>query len=208
MPTVTPGKSDESLITASRQTTRKDDQEKARAIDMTHYDFTLKFALPQQDLDPEGFVEQLFADGCDDALIGIGQHGRLALDFTREASSAGEAVLSALTDVQRIVPGARLIEASPDFVGLTDIANILGFSRQNMRKLLVKSGPTFPLPVHDGKPAIWHLARILDWFAIEKGRDLDAALHEVSRVTMQCNLVKDSAGIDDSVRDRLKALVA
>jgi len=208
MPTVTPDKSEESLITASRQTTRKDDQEKARAIDMTHYDFTLKFALPQQDLDPEGFVEQLFADGCDDALIGIGQHGRLALDFTREASSAGEAVLSALTDVQRIVPGARLIEASPDFVGLTDIANILGFSRQNMRKLLVKSGPTFPLPVHDGKPAIWHLATILDWFAIEKGRDLDAALHEVSRVTMQCNLVKDSAGIDDSVRDRLKALVA
>ena len=142
-----------------------------------------------KDTKPEGFVEQLFADGCDDALIGIGQHGRLALDFTREASSAGEAVLSALTDVQRIVPGARLIEASPDFVGLTDIANILGFSRQNMRKLLVKSGPTFPLPVHDGKPAIWHLATILDWFAIEKGRDLDAALHEVSRVTMQCNLV-------------------
>lgn len=208
MPTVTPGKSDESLITASRQTTRKDDQEIARAIDMTQYNFTLKFALPQQDQDPESFVEQLFADGCDDALIGIGQHGRLALDFTREAFSAGEAVLSALTDVHRIVPGARLIEASPDFVGLTDIANILGFSRQNMRKLLVKSGPTFPLPVHDGKPAIWHLATILDWLAIEKGRDLDAALHEVSRVTMQCNLVKDSAGIDDSVSDRLKALVA
>jgi hypothetical protein len=117
---------------------------------MSQYEFTLKFALPQQDVDPEVFVEQLFADGCDDALIGIGQHGRLALDFTREAPSAGEAVLSALSDVQRIIPGARLVEASPDFVGLTDIANFLGFSRQNMRKLLIKSGPNFPLPVHDG----------------------------------------------------------
>ena len=175
---------------------------------MTQYDFTLKFALPQQDQDPESFVEQLFTDGCDDALIGIGQHGRLALDFTREASSAGEAVLSALTDVQRVIPGARLIEASPDFVGLTDIANILGFSRQNMRKLLVKSGPNFPLPVHDGKPTIWHLSTVLDWFANEKGRHMDEALLEVSRVTMQCNLVKDAARLDDGVSDRLKALVA
>jgi hypothetical protein len=177
-------------------------------LDMAQYDFTLKFALPQQDLDPEGFVEQLFADGCDDALIGIGQHGRLALDFTREASSAGEAVLSALTDVLRIIPGASLIEASPDFVGLTDIANILGFSRQNMRKLLVKSGPGFPLPVHDGKPAIWHLCTVLDWFANEKGRAMDEALHEISRVTMQCNLVKDTARLDDGVSDRLRGLVA
>ena len=124
---------------------------------MGQYDFTLKFALAQQDADPEAFVEQLLAEGCDDALIGIGQYGRIALNFTREATSAGEAVLSALSDVQRIIPAARLVEAAPDFVGLTDIANILGFSRQNMRKLVIKSGPNFPLPVHDGKPAIWHI---------------------------------------------------
>ena len=175
---------------------------------MNQYDFTLSFALPQQDADPEVYVEQLFADGCDDALIGIGQHGRLALDFTREASSAGEAVLSALSDVQRVIPGARLIEALPDFVGLTDIANILGFTRQNMRKLLVKSGPKFPLPVHDGRPAIWHLSTVLDWFVNEKGRDLDGSLLEVSRVNMQCNIVKATAGLDDGVSDQLKELVA
>jgi hypothetical protein len=174
---------------------------------VNQYDFTLNFALPQQDADPEEFVEQLFAEGCDDALIGIGQHGRLALDFAREAPSAVEAILSALSDVQRVIPGARLIEASPDFVGLTDIANILGFTRQNMRKLLVKSGPKFPLPVHDGRPAIWHLSTVLDWFSNEKGRDLDEALLEVSRVNMQCNLVKETAGLDGGVSDRLRALV-
>lgn len=174
---------------------------------MSHYEFTLKFALPRQNVEPEVLVEQLFANGCDDALIGIGQHGRMALDFAREAPSAGEAVVSALSDVQRIIPGTRLIEASPDFVGLTDIANFLGFSRQNMRKLLIQSGPNFPLPVHDGKPAIWHLSTVLEWFTSVKGRELDGSLLEVCRINMQCNLVKDAAGIDAKVSARLKALV-
>ena len=175
---------------------------------MSQYEFTLKFALPQQDAKPEDFVEQLLADGCDDALIGIGQNGRLALDFIREAPSAGEAVLSALSDVQRIVPGVRLIEASPDFVGLTDIANFLGFSRQNMRKLQIKSGPNFPLPVHDGKPAIWHLSTVLDWFTKVRGRELDESLLEVCRINMQCNLVREAACLDDRVTDRIREFVA
>jgi len=175
---------------------------------MNQYEFTLSFALPQQAIDPVVYVEQLFANGCDDALIGIGQHGRIALDFTREASSAGEAVLSALSDVQRVIPGARLIEASPDFVGLTEIAKILGFTRQNMRKLLVKSGSRFPLPVHDGRPAIWHLSTVLDWFVNEKGRELDGLLLEISRVNMQCNVVKAAAGLDGGVSEQLKELVA
>ncbi|MEM8816574.1 MAG: DNA-binding protein [Pseudomonadota bacterium] len=168
----------------------------------------MKFALPQQDVDPALFVEPLLANGCDDALIGIGQHARLALDFIREAPSAAEAVVSALSDAQRSIAGVRLIEASPDLVGLTDIANILGFSRQNMRKLLVRSGPDFPLPVHDGKPAIWHLSAVLDWFANVKGRDLDSKLLDVSRVNMQCNLVRETAALDDGIADRLKELVA
>lgn len=175
---------------------------------MSQYDFTLKFALAQDDTDPETFVERLLAEGCDDALIGVGQCGRIALDFTREASSASKAIFTALSDVQRIIPGARLIEASPDFVGLTDIASLLGFSRQHMRKLVMKNGAGFPLPVHDGKPAIWHLATVLVWFRDEKSRKLDQSLLEVSRVAMQCNLVKESAGLDPQISDRLRQLVA
>lgn len=175
---------------------------------MSQYDFTLKFALAQNDTDPGAFVEQLLAEGCDDALIGVGQCDRIALNFTREASSASEAVLTALSDVQQVIPGARLIEASPDFVGLTDIANLLGFSRQHMRKLVMKNGARFPLPVHDGKPSIWHLATVLKWFRDEKGRKLDQSLLEVSRVTMQCNLVRETAGLDRKVSDRLRQLVA
>jgi hypothetical protein len=111
---------------------------------MGTYDFTLRFTLGQHDANPELFVEDLLATGCDDALLGLGQPGRIALSFTRESSSADEAVMSALRDVQRAVPEANLVEASPDLVGLTDIANLLGFTRQNMRKLVVQ--PESPNP--------------------------------------------------------------
>jgi hypothetical protein len=60
----------------------------------------------------------------------------LNADVVRFVSRVFQALLSALSDVQRVMPDAKLVEASPDLVGLTDIANLLGFSRQYMRKLL------------------------------------------------------------------------
>jgi len=175
---------------------------------MAQYDFILKFALGQHDAEPDAFIGRLLAEGCDDAIIGVGQHGRIALNFTREAANADEAVLSALSDVQRAIPDAKLVEASPDLVGLTDIANLLGFSRQYMRKLVLKSGPEFPLPVHEGKPAIWHLATVLSWFKGQQSRKFDEALLGVSRINMQCNLFKESAELNHDLSDRLKNLVA
>ena len=174
---------------------------------MGQYDFTLRFALGRHDADPNLFVDKLFAEGCDDALIGLGRLGRIALDFTREAPSADEAILSALAAVQRAIPKAKLVEATPDLVGLTDIANLLGFSRQYMRKLAVKKGAGFPPPVHEGKPSIWHLSTVLSWFAASNTREFDEALLEVSRVNMQCNLVKEAAGLDHGLSSRLKGLV-
>lgn len=174
---------------------------------MGQYDFTLRFVLGQHDADPELFVDKLFAEGCDDALIGLGIQGRIVLNFTREASSADKAILSALADVQRAIPDASLVEATPDLVGLTDIANLLGFSRQYMRKLAVKTGSGFPPPVHEGKPAIWHLSTVLSWFADSKIREFDATLFEIARVNMQCNLVKEVAGLDRGMSNRLKGLV-
>lgn len=174
---------------------------------MSQYDFTLRFALGQHDDDPEQFVDKLSAEGCDDALVGLGLQGRIALNFTREASSADEAILSALSDVQRAIPEARLVEATPDLVGLTDIANLLGFSRQYMRKLAVRNGSGFPLPVHEGNPAIWHLSTVLSWFADNKIREFDETLLDIARVNMQCNLVKETTGLDRGMSRRLKGLV-
>jgi len=174
---------------------------------MGQYNFTLRFALAKHDADPGIFVDRLLAEGCDDALIGLGRHGRIALEFIREAPSADEAILSALADVQRAIPKAKLVEATPDLVGLTDIANLLGFSRQYMRKLAVKEGTGFPLPIHEGKPSIWHLSTVLSWFSDSKTREFDEVLLEISRVNMQCNLVKEAAGLDHGMSNRLKRLV-
>ena len=62
------------------------------------YTFTLKYQLTDDDRDPDALVERLGEAGCDDALVGIGQPGRLALEFTREAADADEAVRSALAE--------------------------------------------------------------------------------------------------------------
>lgn len=174
---------------------------------MEQYDFTLKFALGQNNVDPKSFVQRLMLEGCDDALIGVGVPGRIALNFTREAVSAEAAVVSALTAVKRAIPDARFIEAIPDFVGVTDLANLLGFSRQNMRKILANSGPDFPPPVHDGKRPIWHLETILTWF-IKRNREIDNALLEIARINMYVNYAREKQQLDQVVPDSFKRAVA
>jgi hypothetical protein len=79
------------------------------------YTFTLKYRLPLEDQNVDDLIERLGAEGCDDALVGVGQPGRMALEFMREADSAQAAFQSALADVQRVMPRAQLLEAAPDF---------------------------------------------------------------------------------------------
>jgi hypothetical protein len=99
------------------------------------YEFTLSFKLPVDEADTDTLVERLGAAGCDDALVGIGQSGRIALNFTREAGSAQEAIVSALRDVKKAIPAARLVEAGPDLVGLTDVAALVGVTRLHQRRV-------------------------------------------------------------------------
>jgi hypothetical protein len=125
---------------------------------MSEYDFSLKFNLNNSPADPDDFIERLYAGGCDDALIGVGNKEYVALNFIREGSSAYEAISSAINDVKRVVPGVTLIEAAPDFVGLTDAAKILGYTQLQMRNLTIESNSKFPIPVYEGTHSIWHLA--------------------------------------------------
>lgn len=176
---------------------------------MREYEFTLKCRLPKQETDPEMYLAALAASDCDDALVGVGLNGRIALDFARIAPSAIEAVSSALENVHDAIPDATLIEATPDYVGLTDIAELLGFSRQYMRKLVERAGNEFPEPVHEGKPTLWHLTEVLDWFELKENREIDPAMFEVSRLNMQLNLfkafAKASAFRQDGFRFRAEA---
>ena len=158
---------------------------------MSEFEFTLRFLLPEDAPDPESHVEALYQAGCDDGLVGMGRHGHIAVLFAREARSAFHAVTSAVRDVRKAIPGALLVEASPDFVGLTDVADIAGFTRQNMRKLMLANPATFPPAVHDGSPALWHLASVLAWLQ-DQQRPVDATLLAVARATMKLNLAREA----------------
>lgn len=174
---------------------------------MTEYDFRLRFALPADAPATDLLVERLGEAGCDDALVGIGHPGRLALDFTREAPSAHAAVFSAITDVRRAVPGAELIAAMPDLVGISDVADIMGCSRQNMRKLLLSSSPDAPAPLHEGTPSLWHLATVLEWLATRRGRAVSPTLLETVEVTMHVNRALESMRGDADARAELAGLL-
>ncbi|MGB6102383.1 MAG: DNA-binding protein [Pusillimonas sp.] len=171
------------------------------------FTFTLKYQLTDGDNDLDALVERLGEAGCDDALVGIGQPGRLALEFTREAANADEAVRSALADVRRAVPSARLIEVAPDLVGLTDVAEIVGVSRQNMRKLMLAHPGSFPAPVHEGSASIWHLADVLAWLEAKGSYALAKDVLDVARVALQVNVAKEGRRLPRSASKELKALV-
>jgi predicted DNA-binding transcriptional regulator AlpA len=172
------------------------------------YVFTLKYQLAAQDADFDEIVERLGEAGCDDALVGIGQPGRIALEFTREAESAEAALLSALANVRQAIPTAKLIEAAPDFVGLTDAAQAVGVTRQNMRKLMITHATSFPTPVHEGTTTVWHLADILAWLQAKGSYSLEKALVEVAATAMQVNLAKQVRQIAPRMQRELNALVA
>ncbi|MCL2525256.1 MAG: DNA-binding protein [Betaproteobacteria bacterium] len=171
------------------------------------YTFTLKYQLADADRDPDALVERLGEAGCTDALVGIGQPGRLALEFTRAASDAGTAVRSALADVRRAVPAARLIEAAPDLVGLTDVADIVGVSRQNMRKLMLAHPGSFPPPIHEGSASIWHLADVLAWLQARGGYPLDKDVLEVADVALQVNVAKEGRRARPAASRELETLL-
>lgn len=172
------------------------------------YEFELRFKLQTEDADLGELVERLGEAGCDDAVIGIGQPGRIALRFTREAESAKRAIVGAFADVKKVIPAATLIEAGPDFVGLTDVAELLGMSRQNMRKLMVTHAASFPAPIHEGSAAVWHLEPVLQWLRSRGDYDIDQRQIDIAHMTMQVNLVREVGRLELSIQREVQDWVA
>ncbi|MEX2530800.1 MAG: DNA-binding protein [Gemmatimonadota bacterium] len=169
--------------------------------------FLLRYRLPE-DMATEEVVERLGAAGCDDALVGTGVPGRMALDFSREAESAGAALLSAMRDIREALPEARLVEAEPDLVGLTEAAWRVGVSRQNLHKMMKRHPGTFPSPVHAGSMAIWHLSDLLGWLKVHQGYELPAGLEELADAAKQVNLVCRAAALEPGISDEVRRLIA
>jgi len=150
------------------------------------YEFKLVYKLPSSQANIDHVMQRLGAAHCTDALVGLGWMGHISLEFMREAGSARKALQSAMSDVKRALPEAVLIEASPDWVGLTDVADLMGVSRQNMRQMMHRHIDHFPVPVHVGSSAIWHLKEILDFLS---NRHLETPRHmtDLAAETMWVN---------------------
>lgn len=179
---------------------------KRKVNTMTVFDFTLKFALPELEQDAAEYIEQLGAAGCDDAMIGVGIKGRIALQFSREADTAFNAVFSALEDVKQVIPGVKLTEATPDLVGLSDIAIVIGVSRQNVRKLMLAHSQSFPAPIHSGSTSIWHLSSVLQWFQEKQNKMVEQSVQDIAQATMQLNIAREMTQLDPSLQSRLLEL--
>ena len=171
------------------------------------YEFELSFSLPAEFRDDEEIANRLYQAGCDDALIGHGVYGQVALDVTREADSAFEAISSVIVQVSKGIPGAKLIEAGPDLVGVSDLAGLLGTTRQNLKRYLVdKKRSQDPMskliiPAHNGSVPLWHLAKIGRWVNRNTRFELEPATLETAESCMMLNAMrvnKELAGLDDS----------
>ncbi len=90
---------------------------------MKTYEFTLTFSLERVDEDPGIYEKALWDYGCDDASIGLGRKGSIALMFDRKAKSAQDAVGNTISNVIQSIPGATLIEVEPELVDLTNSAS-------------------------------------------------------------------------------------
>ena len=172
------------------------------------YEFTLKFMLAADGTDADELVERLGEAGCNDALVGVGQTGRLALEFTREAESAKQAIFSALEEVKGAIPDAKLVEITPDFVGLSDVAELVGVTRQNMRKLMLAHKDSFPVALHEGSATLWHLSPVLKWLQEHADYRIEASLLDVAHMAMQINLAKDANLIERRIQREVVELMA
>ena len=164
------------------------------------YRFALRYQWTSSNDEVEQLIERLGAGGCDDALIGLGHPGRIAMEFSREAVDAESAIRSALENVSAVSNDLHLIEVTPDLVGLTDAAEWVGISRQGMRKLMLSYWQTFPRPVHEGSVSIWHLADILRWFGARGGYSIDSRASEIAefarRINLENRIIRSSQPLD------------
>ena len=130
---------------------------------VSEHEFTL---ILDGDLARDDVLDALFEAGCDDATFGQ-VDGVGYADFIREAPSFGDAVRSALEQVES-VPPVRVARVEPDdLVTMSEIAERLGRSRESVR-LLVSGGRGpggFPPPVSHlkARSRLWRWSKVAAW---------------------------------------------
>jgi len=157
---------------------------------MALYNFTL--TLSGVTVHTVGLEDSLHAAGCADALVCF--YGTAVyLDFDRESDSLEQAVLSAIADIESAPSlNARVESVDSALVGLSDIAELTGLTRQAIA--LLKDGARgsgqFPGPVQrvKGNSPLWRWKTIVGWLVTENRIPEDSPLVAHAEVLDNLNL--------------------
>lgn len=145
------------------------------------YEFDLIFALPMADAPEENaLLDALYEAGCDDAVIGTGAAGLIAIGMTRSGADAETVIGHAVSQALAALPdGAQLREVKPDLVSLAEVAARLNVTRQAMRKRplpppslggLYRASEILPyIEAHPGGKIHDALESSHSWFAAARG---------------------------------------
>ncbi len=156
---------------------------------MPLYNFTL--TLSGVTSDTQGLEDALFASGCDDALICF--YGTsVYLEFDRESEALATAVLTAIKNIESAGIDACVESVDSALVGLSDIAELTGMSRQAIA--LLKDGArgsrNFPNPVQriKGNSPLWRWKTVAEWLVKEGRLETNSPLVKNARVLENINL--------------------
>lgn len=134
-----------------------------------HFELTIRGELT------DGRFDALIDAGCDDATLS-GKGDLAFADFTREAPTMLDAIISAIAAIET-VEGLEVLRVDPDeLVWASEIAQRTGRTRQSV-ELLIKGrrGPGgFPSPAtHATRNPLWRWSEVEVWFANYQGRQAD-----------------------------------
>ncbi len=173
---------------------------------MAEYEFTLVIHGPVED---DEVINALFEHGCDDATFGT-IDGVGYAEFHREAAALGDAVFSAIKDVES-VPGLTILRVEPDdLVTLSEIAHRLGRTRESVRLLAAgeRGGGEFPAPASHlrSRSRLWRWSDIAAWAGVKGSLELEEA-QLLAAMNAALELRNRSATLPRSERERVEALV-
>lgn len=99
------------------------------------FEFELVFALPDEANDPLALSDAVFEAGFEDALIGTGRAGLLAVGLDLKGVDAEDVILDAARTLIRALPAKTVLhEVRPDLVSLADVAEKLAVKRQAIQQ--------------------------------------------------------------------------
>ncbi len=165
---------------------------------MALFNFTL--TLSGITLQTKGIEDALFSAGCDDALVCF--YGKsVYLEFDREASTLDVAVGSAINDIESSGLNVRVESVDSALVGLSDIADLTGLTRQAVA--LMKDGArgngNFPCPLQrlKGNSPLWDWASVARWLRENNRLSEQSELYENAQALCKWNLVLRNCANND-----------